>query len=208
MTMSGAATRGSTDHLDRFENADEAREFVDERKQAQRERQQEAVEVYGAAAELFENRVLDTVAIERHGTEIEFYRPVDATNADLSAIAENRPELADRLERGSEHIATFEAAQREALQVIGSAGDRGVTGEELEQLHGDAMEGTETIRKALSCFAVDDSFRDPQIWTTIFQGEDTVRELFEDFFTEGDREKLEDRRAVLQNMLGGADSTN
>ncbi|WP_152418299.1 hypothetical protein [Halorubrum aidingense] len=206
--MSGAATRGSTDHLDRFENADEAREFVDERKQAQRERQQEAVEVYGAAAELFENRVLDTVAIERHGTEIEFYRPVDATNADLSAIAENRPELADRLERGSEHIATFEAAQREALQVIGSAGDRGVTGEELEQLHGDAMEGTETIRKALSCFAVDDSFRDPQIWTTIFQGEDTVRELFEDFFTEGDREKLEDRRAVLQNMLGGADSTN
>jgi len=206
--MSGAATRGSTDHLDRFENADEAREFVDEREQAQRERHQEAVEVYGAAAELFEARVLDTVAIERHGTEIEFYRPVDATGADLSAIAENRPELADRLERGSEHIAAFEEAQRQALQVIGGAGDRGVTAEDLEQLHGDAMEGTETIRKALSCFAVDDSFRNPGIWTTIFQGEDTVRELFEDFFTEGDREKLEERRAVLQNMLGDGASTS
>lgn len=206
--MSGTATRGSTDHFDRFENADEAREFVDEREQAQRERRQEAVEVYGAAAELFEQRVLDTVAIERHGTEIEFYRPVDATGADLSAIAENRPGLADRLERGSEHIAAFEEAQRQALQVIGSAGDDGVSAEDLEQLHGDAMEGTETLRKALSCFAVDDSFRDPQIWTTIFQGEDTVRELFEDFFTEGDREKLEERRAVLQNMVGDGDSTS
>jgi hypothetical protein len=206
--MSGAATRGSTDHLDRFENAEEAKGFVDEREQAQRERRQEAVEVYGAAAELFEQRVLDTVAIERHGTEIEFYRPVDATGADLSAIAENRPELADRLERGSEHIAAFEEAQRQALQVIGGAGDRGVTAEDLEQLHGDAMEGTETIRKALSCFAVDDSFRNPGIWTTIFQGEDTVRELFEDFFTEGDREKLEERRAVLQNMLGDGASTS
>jgi len=206
--MSGAATRGSTDHLDRFENAEEAKGFVDEREQAQRERRQEAVEVYGAAAELFEQRVLDTVAIERHGTEIEFYRPVDATGSDLSAIAENRPELADRLERGSEHIAAFEEAQRQALQVIGGAGDRGVTAEDLEQLHGDAMEGTETIRKALSCFAVDDSFRNPGIWTTIFQGEDTVRELFEDFFTEGDREKLEERRAVLQNMLGDGASTS
>lgn len=206
--MAGAATTGSTDHFDRFENADEAREHVDEREQAQRERRQEAVEVYGAAAELFEQRVLDTVSIERHGTEIEFYRPVDATNADLSAIAENRPELADRLERGSDHIAAFEEAQRQALQVIGDAGDEGVTASDLEQLHGDAMEGTETIRKALSCFAVDDSFRDPQIWTTIFQSEDTVRELFEDFFSEGDREKLEARRDVLQNMLGGDGSTS
>ncbi|QRG24126.1 hypothetical protein [Halorubrum coriense] len=206
--MSGAASGDTTDHFDRFENADAAREYVDEREKAQQERLQETVEVYGAAAELFEQRVLDTVAIERHATEIEFYRPVDATGADLSAIAENRPELADRLERGSEHIAAFEEAQRQALQVIGSAGNNGVTGEELEQLHGDAMEGTETIRKALSCFAVDDSFRDPGIWTTIFQGDDTVRELFEDFLTEGDREKLEERRAVLQNMVGDGASTN
>lgn len=206
--MSGAATRGSTDHFDRFENADEARGYVDEREQAKRERRQEAVEVYGAAAELFENRVLDTVAIERHGTEIEFYRPVDATGADLSAIAENRPELADRLERGSSHITAFEEAQRDILETLGSTGDAGVTAEDLQQLHGDAMEGTETIRKALSCFAVDDSFRDPQIWLTIFQSEDTVRELFEDFFTEGDRAKLEERRAVLQNMAGVGGSTS
>jgi len=206
--MAGAETRGSTDHFDRFDNAEEAKEFVDKREETKRERRQEAVEVFGAAAELFEQRVLDRVAIERHGTEIEFYRPVDATGADLSAIAENRPELADRLERGSEHIAAFEEAQREALQVIGSAGDEGVSAEDLEQLHGDAMEGTETIRKALSCFAVDESFRDPGIWTTIFQSEDTIRELFEDFFSEGDREKLEARRDVLQNMVGGADSTS
>ncbi|ELZ35377.1 hypothetical protein [Halorubrum tebenquichense] len=206
--MSGAKPRGSTDHFDRFDNAEEAKEFVDKREETKREQRKEAVEVYGAAAELFEQRVLDTVAIERHGTEIEFYRPVDATDADLSAIAENRPELADRLKRGSEHITAFEEAQRQALQVIGSAGDEGVSAEDLEQLHGDAMEGTETIRKALSCFAVDDSFRDPDIWKTIFQSEDTVRELFEDFFSEGDREKLEARRDVLQNMVGAGDSTS
>ena len=202
------AASATTDHFDRFENADAARDYVDEREQQQREQRREAVEVYGKAAELFEQRVLDTVEISRHDVEIEFYRPVRATDADLSSIAENRPELAERLKRGSEYIDRFECAQRKALETLASTGDEGMTPADLEALHEDALEGTEVLRKALSAFAVDESFRDPQIWLTIFQSEDTVQELFEDFFSEGDPTKRDGRRDMLQSMLSESGSTN
>lgn len=200
-----ASEHATDDHLDRFENADAAKQYVKERKEDLAADREEVVELFGAAAELFNDRVLDTFTLERHDVEIEFYRPVDAQNTDLSALEADDPKLADRLRAGSRYLDEFDAAQRELLQAIGSD----TADLTPEDIHTDAVEGTEVMRKALSAFAVDESFRDPRVWKKIFRNDGQIREVYEEFVAEGNEETVQEQRAVLQNMmLSGSDSTN
>ncbi|WP_245625986.1 hypothetical protein, partial [Haloparvum sedimenti] len=181
----------------RFENADAARDYVDERAREQQEREEEAVEVYGAARELFLNRYRDTFSVERHGTEIEFYRPV-GTNADLGDFEDR--ELAQRLKNGAKLLAEVEQRRLETIRGLQS------NDVDLEALYDDALEGTELMRKVLSAHAVDESFRDPDVWTAIFRDDDTIGEVFDDFSTEGAAEEQQQKLAALQSIMSDGDS--
>jgi hypothetical protein len=192
------AASETTEHFDRFENADAARDYVEEREQQQREEREEALELYGTAQELFTNRYRDTFAVERHDTEIEFHRSVGASSVDLSGLEDRQ--LAQRLKRGAELLKEFEQRQTEAIL---SMRDDDV---DLERLYDESLDGTELMRECLSAHAVDDSFRDPRVWTAIFPDDEAVSEVFEDFITEGEPEKRRQKVNALQNLLSGGDS--
>lgn len=189
------------DHFERFANADAAREQADAWEQRREEQREEAVELYGTALDLFNARYTDTFEVERHGTEIEFYRPVGATDADLSEIEDR--ELAQRLKRGSDLLERFEDRQRETL--LAMQGDDDV---DLEALYEDSLDGTALMRQVLSAHAVDESFHDPGVWTAIFRDDDTIGEVFEDFIGEGNPEKKRRKLNALQNLLSESDSDN
>lgn len=189
------AQSGSTDHFDRFENADAAREFVDEREQQKQEEREEAVELFGTAAELFQNRYLDTFSVERHGTEIEFYRPVGANAIELENVRDR--ELAARLRHGAELLEEVEQRRLETIQDLQSDEI------DLVEIQEQALEGTKLMRETLSAHAVDESFRDPEVWTAIFRDDDTISEVFEDFSAEGEPEKQQRKLDGLQSMMSG-----
>ena len=189
----------ASDHFDRFDNADAARQHVEEREQREREEAIEAVELYGTAQELFLNRYLDTFTVERHGTEIEFYRPVGANSAKLDNFEDR--EQAQRLRRGAEHLEEFEQRQLETIRGLQSGGDV-----DLMELYDEALDGTELMRKTLSAHAVDESFHDPAIWTAIFRDDDTISEVFEDFIGEGEAEKQQEKLNGLQSLMSGGSS--
>jgi hypothetical protein len=197
--MSEAPNAGG-DHFDRFANAGAAREQATKQAERQRERQEEQLELYGDARELFLNRALDTFSVERHGTEIEFYRPVGATDVDLSDLEDR--DLAQRLQRGSDVLEKVEERQVETI--------RGLQDDDvdLNELFEEALDGTELMRKALSAHAVDESFHDPRVWTTIFRDDDTVSEVFEDFLAEGEPEAKRQKRDALQSLMSDGNSGN
>jgi hypothetical protein len=191
-------TGSSDSHFERFDNADAAREQVETFEQRQRERKREQLELYGEAKELFRSRVTDTFTVERHGTEIEFHRPVGASDIDLSDLEDR--ELAERLKQGGVLIERFEQRQRELLE----AGDDSDIGDVIDE----AFEMTDLHRQILSAHAVDDSFRDPRVWVAIFGDDDNVGEVFRDFMAEGDPMKKQRQLNGLQNLLSDSDSEN
>ncbi|WEL29848.1 hypothetical protein [Haloferax volcanii] len=190
----------STNHFDRFDNADAAQEFVNEREQRKQEEKEEALELYGTAQELFTARFRDTFTVERHGSEIEFHRPVGASDVDLSTLEDR--ELVQRLKRGANLLEEFERRQTDAILGMQN-GDVN-----LQELYEESLDGTELMRECLSAHAVDESFHDPRVWTAIFRDDDTVSEVFEDFIAEGEPEKKRKKLNALQSMLseGNSDS--
>lgn len=196
--MSSSADSSDGDYFNRFANADTARAKSEEKEELRQQAQQEALELHGEALELFQSRVLDTFTVERHDTEIEFYRPVDASNADLDDLEDQV--LASRLKRGSRYLAEFEDRQRE---IVLKAKD---DDKNLIDLYEESLEGTELMRKTLSAFAVDESFRDPRIWKAIFQNDERVKGVFEDFFSEGSTKDVQKELEVLQEVVSGDSS--
>lgn len=197
-----ASESSGEDYYDRFDNAEFAREEHQRRERIQREQQEERVELYGKAAELFQSRYLDTFEVERHDVEIKFYRPVGANHAtDLDEIAEDDPDLADRLERGSRLLAEFE--QRQQQVVLSAQSDEEF---DLESLLDDALDGTTLMRRALSAHAVDESFHDPAVWTAIFRRDDHIGEVFQDFFDEGDTGRMQRQLNELQKVTSANQS--
>jgi len=192
------AQPGSTDHFDRFENADAAHDYVEEREERKQAEREETVELFGTAAELFTNRFMDSFFVKRHGTEIEFYRPVGANAAELENVRDR--DLAARLRHGAELLEEVERRRLETIQTLQS-GDV-----DFEEIHENALEGTELMRETLSAHAVDESFHDPQVWTAIFRDDDTISEVFEDFTAEGEPEKQQQKLDALQSMASADDS--
>lgn len=159
-----------------------------------REQRRELVELDGKARELFLNRYTDTFSVERHGTEIEFYRPVDATAADPASISEERPDLADRLEEGSRLLNEFDDAHTETMMQV--MDDDVPMTDVLER----AVEETDLVRRILSLHAVDESFRRPEVWDAVFPQQNQIHELFEDFISEGSPEERQQKLDALQNL--------
>lgn len=192
-------SREKSDFFERFENADSAREGAEEKEEVRQEKREELVELDGKAADLFQNRVFDTFTLEAHGTEIEFYRPVDASNADLSSI--NDQDFADRMKHASKLINDFEEKQRETLTAAENSD------KSLVKLYEDSLEGTELMRKILSAHAVDESYWDPRVWTVVFAKDDRISELFQDFFEEGGEAgaNMREQLAMLQRVASGSE---
>ncbi|QLG63080.1 hypothetical protein [Halorarum salinum] len=190
----------TTDHFDRFENTEGAHAYVEEREQRQQEQQAEALELYGTARQLFLNRYLDTFEVERHGTAIEFYRPVGANSAKLDDFEDR--EQAQWLRRGAEYLEEVEQRRIETIQNLQS------DDVDLTELYDEALDGTELMRKTLSAHAVDESFHDPDVWSVIFRDDDTISEVFDDFTAEGEAEKQQQKLAALQNMMSDDNSPN
>ena len=196
---STTSSSGDSEFFERFENADQAQDSAAEKHQQRREEHRELVELDGKAADLFENRVFDTFTIEAHGSEIEFYRPVDGSNADLSALDDQ--DVAEQIQHASMLLNKFEEKQRELLS------GEGAQEKSIVELYEESLEGTELMRKILSAHAVDKSYWDPRVWTVIFGSDDKISEVFQRFFDEGGtaantREQL----AMLQNLVSENES--
>lgn len=186
-------------YYDRFENSEEAREVHQKSAQDEAGRRQEQLELYGTAKDLFLNRYLDTFTVERHDTEIEFYRPVDAEQLDVDGFRESggdKADLSDRLERGGRLLNQF---QRQQTSVLVEAGDASEI--DLGELYEESLQGTELMCEVLSSFSVDESFRDPRVWRAVFPNDEHISEVFEDFFSEGDREGMRERLSELQALM-------
>lgn len=168
-----------------------------QQKQAQEVQQQvETIELYGVARELFVSRILDTFTVERHGVEIEFYRPVDTTDVDRSTLREElEDDLFARVTRGSELLDEFERVQEATIRAASS-------GEvNLEELLDESMGGVELMREILACHAVDESLAEPGVWKSLFRNEERLGEVFEDFTNEGSEVSTRQKLDGLQSLM-------
>lgn len=170
---------------------------IQEDRVEEQQARQERIQLDGRARELFLNRYTDTFTVERHGTEIEFHRPVDGTVADLESIREEKPDLGERLERGSQLLKEFEDVHAEMMR---KAMDDSVPAEELAE---SGRENTRLTKEIMSLHAADESFRDPGVWAAVFPKEDDIVELWQDFISEGSPEERREKLETLQNLRSG-----
>lgn len=193
-----AATEDAETADDGFANQQFVEDAIQEKAQQDTAREFETVELYGVARELFVSRILDTFSIERHGVELEFYRPVDTDRVDRDSLEDELDEdLFARIVRGSDLLDTFERVQERVIRAAGS-GDA-----DLEELLDESMSGVALMREILACHAVDESLADPQVWAAMFRNEERLSEVFEDFTNEGSAASTRQKLDGLQSLMSG-----
>lgn len=179
-----------------FANADFVEKAHEEKVQTELEQRVETVHLYGVANELFQSRVVDTFTVERHGVELEFYRPMDATNVEPAQLEEALSErVFERIKEGSEAMDEFERTQERAIRAA-SSGEA-----DLNDLLDDSLDGVELMRRVLAYHSVDESLTDPAAWGAIFRNQERLAEVFEDFTNEGSSESSRNRLENLQGLM-------
>lgn len=165
------------------------------------EQEQERVELYGTAKDLFVSRHEDTFELEIHGNEIEFHRPMDATDIEMDADGSGLgTDTFDRLQRGSELLDRFEDRQRKLIQAT-QGGDMS-----LEELLDESMDATELMCRILATHAVDESLTDYRVWQRLYRNDEVLSSLFEDFINEGESERTREKLQDLDGLMSGSSS--
>lgn len=165
------------------------------------EQEQERVELYGTAKDLFVSRHEDTFELEIHGNEIEFHRPMDATDIEMDADGSGLgTDTFDRLQRGSELLDRFEDRQRKLIQAT-QGGDMS-----LEELLDESMDATELMCRILATHAVDESLTDYRVWQRLYCNDEVLSSLFEDFINEGESERTREKLQDLDGLMSGSSS--